>query len=58
MLGLVQLVYLVTSPATSRLAADIYKLSLHAVQNFPFSIMGINMTRMVVQALREDVLNR
>ena len=32
MLGLVQLVYLVSSPAMSRLAADIYKLSLHHLQ--------------------------
>ncbi|XP_041371081.1 uncharacterized protein LOC121384662 [Gigantopelta aegis] len=58
MLGLLQLLHLVRDPAKSKLARDIYKLSLDPVQNFPFCIMGLNMTRFTIQALREDLLNR
>ncbi|XP_033757495.1 uncharacterized protein LOC117339891 [Pecten maximus] len=57
-LGLLNLVHLLRNPKRQSLAQDIYKLSLHPTQNFPFCVMGINMSRIVIQALREDCLNR
>ncbi|XP_076466277.1 uncharacterized protein LOC143297725 isoform X2 [Babylonia areolata] len=58
MLGLVQLVNFLQEDATSQLARDLYKLSLHPTQNFPFCVMCINISRITLQALRDGVLNR
>ncbi|PKK17379.1 ELMO/CED-12 domain containing 3 [Columba livia] len=58
MLGLMQMLFFLLDTQTLPLAHDIFKLSQHETQNFPFCIMSINITRMVVQALREDRLSR
>ena len=57
-LGLLTTLYLVTDQRTHALALDIYKLSQHETQNFPFSIMSINITRIALQTLREEKLNK
>ncbi|XP_028391806.1 ELMO domain-containing protein 3-like [Dendronephthya gigantea] len=57
-LGLMNILYLVTEPRAHVLATNIYKLSLHETQNFPFSVMSINITRIALQTLREGKLNR
>ncbi|KAL4232067.1 ELMO domain-containing protein 3 [Mactra antiquata] len=57
-LSLLNLISLLKDPKTLQLASDIYRLSLHPVQNFPFCIMGINLSRIVIQALREGMLNK
>ncbi|PFX29036.1 ELMO domain-containing protein 3-like [Stylophora pistillata] len=57
-LGLLTTLYLVTEQRTHALALDIYKLSQHETQNFPFSIMSINITRIALQTLREEKLNK
>ncbi|XP_013397919.1 ELMO domain-containing protein 3-like isoform X2 [Lingula anatina] len=57
-LGLLHILYFVKDPKLLSLARDIYKLSLHESQNFPFCLMGINLTRITLQALREDCINK
>ena len=57
-LGLMTTLYLVTDSRTHGLALDIYKLSQHETQNFPFAIMSINITRIALQTLREEKLNK
>ncbi|XP_022098291.1 ELMO domain-containing protein 3-like isoform X2 [Acanthaster planci] len=57
-LGLMTLLHFVMDPVRQQLAKDIYKLSLHDTQNFPFSVMSINMTRIALQSLREGALSR
>ncbi|XP_056102688.1 ELMO domain-containing protein 3 isoform X2 [Rhinichthys klamathensis goyatoka] len=57
-LGLMHILYFVMDPEILPLARDIYKLSQHPVQNFPFSVMSINMTRIALHALREEVLSK
>lgn len=56
--GILQLLYFILNPYTSKLALDIYRLSQDEIQNFPFCIMSINMTRIVIEALREELLNK
>ncbi|NXL54843.1 ELMD3 protein, partial [Podilymbus podiceps] len=74
MLGLMQMLYFVMDSRTLPLAHEIFKLSQHETQarpptsfacslrprppNFPFCIMSVNITRIVVQALREERLSR
>ncbi|BFY97385.1 hypothetical protein BsWGS_00425 [Bradybaena similaris] len=58
MLALMHLLYFLQSPSTKDLARDVYKLSLHPTQNFPFCVMGINLSRICLQVLREDVYNK
>lgn len=58
MLGLLTLLHLVNSPATKSLAAKMYTLSRDEVQNFPFSVMSINITRMALQILRTGKINK
>ncbi|XP_061762788.1 ELMO domain-containing protein 3 isoform X2 [Nerophis ophidion] len=57
-LGLMHTLYFVMDPETLPLARDIYKLSQHSTQNFPFSVMSINMTRIALQVLREEALSK
>ncbi|KAM9547698.1 ELMO domain-containing protein 3-like isoform 2-T2 [Salvelinus alpinus] len=57
-LGLMHTLYLVMDPETLPLARDIYKLSQHPTQNFPFCVMSINMTRIALHALREEALSK
>uniref|UniRef100_A0A3B5MMZ4 ELMO/CED-12 domain containing 3 n=1 Tax=Xiphophorus couchianus TaxID=32473 RepID=A0A3B5MMZ4_9TELE len=56
-LGLMHTLYFVMDPETLPLARDIYKLSQHPTQNFPFCVMSINMTRIALQVLREEALS-
>ncbi|XP_006819564.1 ELMO domain-containing protein 3-like [Saccoglossus kowalevskii] len=56
--SLMTLLYFVMDPRTLPLARDIYRLSLNEVQNFPFCVMSINMTRISIQALREECLSK
>ncbi|XP_009881754.1 PREDICTED: ELMO domain-containing protein 3 [Charadrius vociferus] len=58
MLGLMQMLYFVMDSQTLPLAQEIFQLSQHETQNFPFCIMSVNITRIVVQALREECLSR
>uniref|UniRef100_A0A8D0HEI1 ELMO domain containing 3 n=1 Tax=Sphenodon punctatus TaxID=8508 RepID=A0A8D0HEI1_SPHPU len=58
MLGLMQILYLVMDSQTLPLARDIFKLSQHETQNFPFCVMSVNITRIVIQVLREERLSR
>ncbi|XP_029460039.1 ELMO domain-containing protein 3 isoform X2 [Rhinatrema bivittatum] len=57
-LGLMHTLYLVMNTRTLSLARDIFKLSQHETQNFPFCVMSINITRIAIQALREECLSR
>ncbi|XP_030407748.1 ELMO domain-containing protein 3 isoform X1 [Gopherus evgoodei] len=56
--GLMQILYFVMDSRTLPLARDVFKLSHHESQNFPFCVMSINITRIVIQALREEHLSR
>ncbi|XP_029819819.1 ELMO domain-containing protein 3, partial [Manacus vitellinus] len=58
MLGLMQILFFVLDSRTLSLAREIFQLSQHETQNFPFCIMSVNITRIVVQALREERLSR
>ncbi|NXS40856.1 ELMD3 protein, partial [Balaeniceps rex] len=68
MLGLMQMLSFVMDSQTLPLAREIFKLSQHEtqaplrrlilLQNFPFCIMSVNITRIVIQALREERLSR
>ncbi|XP_059497046.1 ELMO domain-containing protein 3 isoform X2 [Stegostoma tigrinum] len=57
-LGLMHTLYMVMDLQTLPLARDIYKLSQHPTQNFPFCLMSINITRITIQALREECLSK
>jgi len=57
-LGLYQLLFLVLSPDTEKLANQIYALSLDRRQQFPFCVMGTNVTQIAIQTLREGHLNK
>ncbi|XP_071435165.1 ELMO domain-containing protein 3 [Pithys albifrons albifrons] len=58
MLGLMQILFFVLDSRTLPLAREIFQLSQHETQNFPFCVMSVNITRMVLQALREERLSR
>ncbi|XP_046787755.1 ELMO domain-containing protein 3 isoform X8 [Gallus gallus] len=58
MLGLMQMLYFVMDSQMLPLALEIFRLSQHKTQNFPFCIMSVNITRLVLQALREECLSR
>ncbi|XP_030841679.1 ELMO domain-containing protein 3-like isoform X1 [Strongylocentrotus purpuratus] len=57
-LGLLTLLDFLMDSQKFPLAKEIYKLSQHETQNFPFCVMAINMTRIALQALREEHLSR
>uniref|UniRef100_A0A8C8VL92 ELMO domain containing 3 n=1 Tax=Pelusios castaneus TaxID=367368 RepID=A0A8C8VL92_9SAUR len=56
--GLIQILYFVMDSRTLPLARDIFKLSQHELQNFPFCVMSVNITRIVIHVLREERLSR
>ncbi|KAI8774910.1 ELMO domain-containing protein 3 [Biomphalaria glabrata] len=58
MLALLNILFLLRDSSTKELSREIYKLSLHPTQNFPFCIMGINLTRICLQVLREEIFNK
>ncbi|XP_044515247.1 ELMO domain-containing protein 3 [Gracilinanus agilis] len=57
-LALLHLLYLVMDSKTLLLAHEIFRLSQHHTQHFPFCVMSVNITRIVIQALREECLSR
>ena len=58
MFALLNCIYFVTDSKVKGLSRDTYHLSQDEVQNFPFCVMSINMTRITLQLLREGKLNR
>ncbi|XP_006866670.1 PREDICTED: ELMO domain-containing protein 3 [Chrysochloris asiatica] len=57
-LALLHLLYLVMDSKTLLMAQEIFRLSRHRTQQFPFCLMSVNITRIAIQALREDCLTR
>jgi len=58
-LGLIQPLYLVTSsPQTLTLAKDLHKLSQSVSQEFPLMVLSINVTRIALCAMRDNILQR
>lgn len=57
-LGLFQLTFFVMSPHTAQLAHDIYALSTKKNSDFPFCVMGLNLTQIALHHLRDGTLNR
>eukprot|EP00069_Balaena_mysticetus_P018942 bmy_11712T0 len=57
-LALLHLLYLVMDSKTLLMAQEIFRLSRHHVQQFPFCLMSVNITRIAIQALREECLSR
>ena len=58
MLGLLTSLAFVTSTTKSKHARKIYTLSRDEIQNFPFCVMSINVTRISLQILRQQSLNK
>ncbi|KAM5227776.1 ELMO domain-containing protein 3 [Ctenodactylus gundi] len=57
-LALLHLLYLVMDSKTLLMAQEIFRLSRHHIQQFPFCLMSVNITRITIQALREECLSR
>lgn len=57
-LALLHLLYLVMDSKTWLMAQEIFRLSRHHIQQFPFCLMSVNITRIAIQALREECLSR
>ena len=57
-LGLIQPLFFVTTPEVYGLAKAVYKLSLSDKQDFPLMVLSINVTRIALHALRDDLLIR
>uniref|UniRef100_A0A8D2DBN8 ELMO domain containing 3 n=1 Tax=Sciurus vulgaris TaxID=55149 RepID=A0A8D2DBN8_SCIVU len=57
-LALLHLLYLVMDAKTLLMAQEIFRLSRHHIQQFPFCLMSVNVTRITIQALREECLSR
>uniref|UniRef100_A0A8C5P032 ELMO/CED-12 domain containing 3 n=1 Tax=Jaculus jaculus TaxID=51337 RepID=A0A8C5P032_JACJA len=57
-LALLHLLYLVMDSKTLLMAQEIFRLSHHHTQQFPFCLMSVNITRITIQALREECLSR
>ncbi|XP_053442780.1 ELMO domain-containing protein 3 isoform X1 [Nycticebus coucang] len=57
-LALLHLLYLVMDSKTLMMAQEILRLSRHHIQQFPFCLMSVNITRIAIQALREECLSR
>ena len=57
-LGLIQPLYFVMTPELLGLARAIYKLSLSDKQDFPLMVLSINVTRIALHALRDDLFAR
>ncbi|XP_066233915.1 ELMO domain-containing protein 3 isoform X8 [Saccopteryx leptura] len=57
-LALLHLLYLVMDSKTLLMAQEILRLSRHHIQQFPFCLMSVNITCIVIQALREECLSR
>nr|BAB15195.1 unnamed protein product [Homo sapiens] len=57
-LALLHLLYLVMDSKTLPMAQEIFRLSRHHIQQFPFCLMSVNITHIAIQALREECLSR
>uniref|UniRef100_A0A8I5TL50 ELMO domain containing 3 n=1 Tax=Pongo abelii TaxID=9601 RepID=A0A8I5TL50_PONAB len=57
-LALLHLLYLVMDSKTLLMAQEIFRLSRHHIQQFPFCLMSVNITHIAIQALREECLSR
>lgn len=57
-LGLLQLTYFVVNPSVMKHCKEIYELSLHSEQHFPFAITSMNITQISLQVMREGLLNK
>nr|XP_002132184.1 ELMO domain-containing protein 3 [Ciona intestinalis] len=55
-LALLHLLFLVTDKPD--IASEIFRLSVHPEQNFPFCLVSINVTRIALKVLREEKLTR
>jgi hypothetical protein len=58
LLGLFQLTAFILAPQTAGLAHDVYALSTRKGGDFPFCVMGLNLTQIALHHLREGTLNR
>ncbi len=58
LLGLLQPLFLVTSPELMPFVQKVYKLSLDETQNFPLMVLLINLTRIAFDAFIDGRLNR
>ncbi|XP_067936017.1 ELMO domain-containing protein 3-like [Watersipora subatra] len=57
-LGLVNMVYFTTTQKYRSIFLCIFSMSQHSLQNFPFCVMSLNMTRIALHALRSQFLNK
>ena len=57
-LGLVQAVYLVTTPEVAPFSQDIYSLSRSEGQEFPLLVLSLNITRITLHVLRDGLLDK
>ncbi|XP_008838478.1 ELMO domain-containing protein 3 isoform X1 [Nannospalax galili] len=57
-LALLHLLYLVMDSKTLLMAQEIFRLSHHHIQQFPFCLMSVNITCIAIRALREECLSR
>jgi len=57
-LGLVQAVYLVTTPEVLPFTRDLFSLSRSEGQEFPLLVLSLNITRITLHVLRDGLLNR
>uniref|UniRef100_A0A0N4ZU43 ELMO domain-containing protein n=1 Tax=Parastrongyloides trichosuri TaxID=131310 RepID=A0A0N4ZU43_PARTI len=56
--GLCQLLFLVSSGLSENIKNDILRLSQDKIHNFPFAIVGINFTKMIIDRLRAGKLDK
>jgi len=57
-LGVVQVLYLVTTPEVLPFAKDVYSLSRSQTQEFPLMVLSLNVTRIVLHLLRDGLLDK
>ncbi|XP_064233942.1 ELMO domain-containing protein 3-like isoform X4 [Aotus nancymaae] len=57
-LALLHLLYLVMDSKTLLMAQEIFRLSRHHIQQFPFCLMSVSITLIAIHALREECLSR
>ena len=57
-LGLVHVIYLVTTPEMLPFCRDVYQLSRVEGHEFPFLVLSLNITRITLHVLRDGLLNK
>lgn len=57
-LGLCQLLFLVSNGLTPQMVAQLLELSIDDVQNFPLAILGLNFTQIILERVIINKLNR